>query len=425
MNRKSISIVLVFVTCFLLLTGCSTGNDRDEAAADTTQESAQESVSILPSEAKIGVAYIDDNSKFLDRFVRRLKKYLISAGVVEENIIEKPASPETLESAAKELLGEECSVLIIGNVEEKGAPAITKAAEKAGVPVLYFGQDPGEKERARWEKEQVKASYVGGDDTKAAQLRAEYLDKMDFEKLDQNENREIGTLVLKSATFERANRINEETLEAMDEYHFKVNILDTGTISAETESSEDGEAEAEDEAEMEVEAEDATDEDETDSEEPHEAVWEEDATPKEIEKESTYEFVVQKMNEYGEDLELIICANDMQATGAWKAVSEEKRLVGHDVLILGQGAGPEILEEVARGNIASTFFNDFLGQAECAANYTISYLKGIEVPYTTMIDYVNVTVDNAQEILDVLSPQQDEAAEEENGEEDTEEETQE
>ena len=102
-------------------------------------------------------------------------------------------------------------------------------------------------------------------------------------------------------------------------------------------------------------------------------------------------------------MELIICAGDDQAVGAWNAVSDRKRLVGHDVVILGLDAGKEILDAVAKGNIAQTFFDDSMAQSNYAAEYVLDYLRGIEVPYETWVGYVNVTVDNAQEILDVLS----------------------
>ena len=63
----------------------------------------------------------------------------------------------------------------------------------------------------------------------------------------------------------------------------------------------------------------------------------------------------------------------------------------------------EILDAVAKGNIAQTFFDDSMAQSSHAAEYVLDYLRGIEVPYETWVGYVNVTVDNAQEILDVLS----------------------
>ena len=412
MNRKSIGLLLAFVTWFLLLTGCSaeTGQSGSGTGAtnETAQEEAEEITSGLPSEAKIGVVYARDIGTFSERFTGRLKGYLIQAGVSEDKIIERAVSAEELPDAVKDLVDEKCTVLVVDNAGDIPISSITDRASKAGIPILYFGMDPGEKERARWEKKGIKAAYVGGDDTKAAQMRADVLDKMDFSLIDLNEDREIGTIIIRDSDGSDAERINQETLKALEERHYTVNILDKDENEEDDPSGEEtDDTQVVDEPEEE-EAEDGSpdgEDPEAASEEPHEAIWEVDASPEEIEKEAAYELVISKMEEYGGDLELILCANDSQAAGAWKAVSEEKRLVGHDVLILGLGAGEETLQEVARGNITGTLFNNSMEQAKCAADYTISYIKGIDVPYYTAFDFVNVTVDNAQEILDILSLQ--------------------
>ena len=412
MNRKSIGLLLAFVTWFLLLTGCSaqTGQSGSGTGAtnETAQEEAEEITSGLPSEAKIGVVYARDIGTFSERFTGRLKGYLIQAGVSEDKIIERAVSAEELPDAVKDLVDEKCTVLVVDNAGDIPISSITDRASKAGIPILYFGMDPGEKERARWEKKGIKAAYVGGDDTKAAQMRADVLDKMDFSLIDLNEDREIGTIIIRDSDGSDAERINQETLKALEERHYTVNILDKDENEEDDPSGEEtDDTQVVDEPEEE-EAEDGSpdgEDPEAASEEPHEAIWEVDASPEEIEKEATYELVISKMEEYGGDLELILCANDSQAAGAWKAVSEEKRLVGHDVLILGLGAGEETLQEVARGNITGTLFNNSMEQAKCAADYAISYIKGIDVPYYTAFDFVNVTVDNAQEILDILSLQ--------------------
>lgn len=411
MNRKSIGLLLAFVTWFLLLTGCSaeTGqNGSGTGATNETNEAVQEEsgeiASGLPSEAKIGIVYARDIGTFSERFTGRLKGYLVQADVSEDNIIERAVSAEELPDAVKDLVEEKCSVLVIDNAGDIPISSITDRASKAGIPILYFGMDPGEKERARWEKKGIKAAYVGGDDTKAAQMRADVLDNMDFSLIDLNEDHEIGTIVLRDSDGSDAERINLETLKALEERHYTVKILDeNGEDDPSGEEAEDTQ-EVDEPEEAEGETPDGEDP-EAAGEEPHEAIWEVDASPEEIEKEAAYELVISKMEEYGGDLELILCANDSQAAGAWKAVSEEKRLVGHDVLILGLGAGEETLQEVARGNITGTLFNNSMEQAKCAADYAISYIKGIDVPYYTAFDFVNVTVDNAQEILDILSLQ--------------------
>ena len=95
--------------------------------------------------------------------------------------------------------------------------------------------------------------------------------------------------------------------------------------------------------------------------------------------------------------------------GALNGISDEKRRVGHDVLIMGFDAHTESLEEAAAGNIYSTFFNDFMDQSQNASNTVLAFLKGAGADQgTEMIsDYVSVTVDNAQEILDIAGKMQE------------------
>ena len=409
MNRKSIGILLAFVTWFLLLTGCSAGAGQNGSGTSATNETAQATEpgteSVLPRDAKIGLVYEEDIGTFTERFTGSLKGYLAQADIADDHILERVVSAANMEDTIKELTDAGCSVLIVGNTGDVPVSAITDNAHKAGVPILYFGMDPGEKERARWEKKGIKAAYVGGDNTKAAQQRADILDAMDFSKIDLNEDHEIGAIILKDADGSVAERINRETVQALEERHYTVHILDADDEESGIEESDDLQDASAEESEEDSEADVEEGTPDGENEEPHEAIWEEDATPEEIEREATYELVIGKMEEYGRELELILCANDSQAAGVWKAISEEKRLVGHDVLILGLGAGEETLREVARGNITGTLFNNSMEQAKCTADYTISFLKGIEVPHYTAFDHVNVTVDNAQEILDILSLQ--------------------
>ena len=406
MNRKSISGLLVLIMGFLLLTGCSSKKVEETAqtaaeetgAAQEITEEEQAKETVLPADAKVGIVYTETSGSFTDDFLSRMEGYLVSAGVAPANIVHREAVAEEMEEAAGELIGAGCSVLVAGNADPSVAGAITKAASKAEIPVLYFGTDPGEDERKSWDSKKIRAAYVGGDNSKVAGLRAECLAGMDLEKIDFNEDGEIGVIVVNSVISPEGNRINRETLEALDEMEYPVNILDAEA----EEEEEDTEGTAEDSEEE--EAAEETGEEEGSEEEPEEEPdW----------QAAAYDEVIGKMGEYGRQLELIICAGDDQAVGAWNAVSDRKRLVGHDVVILGLDAGREILDAVAKGNIAQTFFDDSMAQSNYAAEYVLDYLRGIEVPYETWVGYVNVTVDNAQEILDVLSATEESDEEEE------------
>ena len=434
MNRKSMSRLLVFAMMFLLLAGCSTKETQETTEAQeaatlaATVEVAEEEPPVepiepvLPSDAKIGIVYTGSYGGFTDDFLARMEGYLTAGGIAEESIDRRECRAEEMEESAKELIGAGCSVLVVGNADPSVSGAVTEAASEAGVPVLYFGTDPGKDLRESWEEQKIRAAYVGADNSKVAKQRADYLNGLDSKKIDFNDDGEIGLIVVNSGRDTEGNRINKETLEALDDIDYWVNVLD-----AEEEEETDEEEAAEDE-ETGEETEDVT-EDQSGEDEPgktDEAAAEgngEDSEESEEEyeeepdwQEEAYDEVVGKMREYGRQLEVIICAGDEQAVGAYNAVSDEKRLVGNDVVILGIGSGSDILGEVAKGNIAQTCFDDSMGQAGHAAEYVLDYLRVIEVPYETLVDYVNVTVDNAQEIMDVLSATQ-QSDDEETGEE--------
>ena len=75
---------------------------------------------------------------------------------------------------------------------------------------------------------------------------------------------------------------------------------------------------------------------------------------------------------------------------------------------MGFDAYTESLAEAAAGNIYSTFFNDFMDQSQNASNTVLAFLKGAGADQSTgmISEYVSVTVENAQEILDIAGKMQ-------------------
>ena len=362
MRRKILCMILTGIICVLLITGCSPqGGDNSVSGTDTTkiEEQKEPSDLKLPSDARILIRTGEGSDEFTKLYTARLKGYLLAAGVPEENIINVDKAVEELAQNAKDLL-KDCTVLIVGNAEPEEVSLITKAAHKMEIPVHFFGTDPDETQRALWEQQAI-----------------------DFSKIDHDENEEIGAIVLGRDSGKIGAEVNEKALELLGESSFSINILDDGTEEEEDEESEE----------------------EFDSE-----------------REEAREQVISMMDEYGKELELILCADDEQALGAWDAVRDEKRKVGHDVMILGFDATQESLQEVASGNIAGTFFNDFMGQARNSSDAVLEYIKGGTVPFEMLTEYVCVTIDNAQELLDVSASGIEEDSDEEKSEEESEEE---
>ena len=391
MNRKIIALILTGIISVLLITGCSSQTEgQNVSSTDTTQETAQiteETSEILPAQARIGIAYVTGEGEFTPFFISKTRGYLISAGILEENIERAGVSQSALADIAKEMIAKGCHVLMVGGADAESAPGITNAAAKADIPVLYFGTSPGEEEIARWEKEGIRAAYVGSTYEKSAAKRADLIASADIEKIDESGDEEIGYVALYTGEEKPGDMVNRETIRILEEQD--VPIYELASDDANEISGEDADEEtAEDET-----AETGSEEDsgEEQDEEPAAQLTREDAK----------EQVIEWMKEYGKDIEVIFCADDMQALGAYDAISEEKKRVGHDVLIMGFESSTDSLAEIAAGNIRSSFFNDFMEQSMKASEGVLAFLKGVPVQTSAISDYVSVTVDNAQEILDI------------------------
>ena len=391
MNRKIIALILTGIISVLLITGCSSQTEgQNVSSTDTTQETAQiteETSEILPAQARIGIAYVTGEGEFTPFFISKTRGYLISAGILEENIERAGVSQSELADIAKEMIAKGCHVLMVGGADAESAPGITNAAAKADIPVLYFGTSPGEEEIARWEKEGIRAAYVGSTYEKSAAKRADLIASADIEKIDESGDEEIGYVALYTGEEKPGDMVNRETIRILEEQDVPIYELasdDANEISGEYADEETAEDET---------AETGSEEDsgEEQDEEPAAQLTREDAK----------EQVIEWMKEYGKDIEVIFCADDMQALGAYDAISEEKKRVGHDVLIMGFESSTDSLAEIAAGNIRSSFFNDFMEQSMKASEGVLAFLKGSPVQTSAISEYVSVTVDNAQEILDI------------------------
>ena len=386
MGRKIIAWILTGIISVLLITGCSSqGEGQNVSNEDTTTETVDKDSTILPSDVKIGIIYAEEDGEFTESFVEKLKGYLVSSGVAEDNIEASDQPGEELQAGAGGQIAAGCHVLFVGNADAAAIPAITDAASKAEIPVVFFGTGPDEKELQRWEKKGIKAVYVGGTCEKAAQKRADVLDAAEPETIDQNGDEEIGLIVLGKDGISSGESAEEAADEAAEEpaaepaQEPEEEQAVTNGPEAEAEAENAGAAQTDEEIQEEVEEE-----------------------PISEARLQAKENVIRMMDEYGKDLEVILCANDDQALGAWDAISEEKKKVGHDVIIFGFDANRASVKEVASGNIRSTFFNDFLEQSKSASDAAFAFLRGDSVQPCIYCEYVNVTVDNAQEIFDIM-----------------------
>ena len=119
-------------------------------------------------------------------------------------------------------------------------------------------------------------------------------------------------------------------------------------------------------------------------------------------QDQAQQIVANALGQYGNDVEVVFCNNDAMAMGALQAIQSAGRTVGKDIYLVGVDALSEALEAVIAGNLTGTVFNDHFSQSHSAADAAINYLTGAGNEHYIGCDYVKVTQDNAQEVLDMV-----------------------
>ena len=114
------------------------------------------------------------------------------------------------------------------------------------------------------------------------------------------------------------------------------------------------------------------------------------------------QIVANALGQYGDKVEVVFCNNDAMALGALQAIQSAGRTVGTDIYLVGVDALSEALEDVLAGTMTGTVFNDHFSQSHSAADAAINYITGAGNDHYIGCDYVKVTKDNAQDVLDMV-----------------------
>ena len=114
------------------------------------------------------------------------------------------------------------------------------------------------------------------------------------------------------------------------------------------------------------------------------------------------QLVANSLSQYGNDVEVVFCNNDAMALGALQSIEAAGRVVGEDIYLVGVDALSEALEDVLAGTMTGTVFNDHFSQSHSAADAAVRYLTGEGNEHYIGCDYVKVTKDNAQDVLDMV-----------------------
>ena len=371
MKKKLVSLLTVSALSLSVLAGCSSSSDSaadvassaEEAVEETTEEvaDAAEETAAEVTEAvasgdladkKVGVCIYQFSDNFMTLFRNELESYLVAQGFSADNItiVDGANDQATQTNQIQNFITSGVDVLIINPVNSSSAATITDLVVGANIPLVYINREPDADEEQRWEDNNWNVCYVGCDARQSGTYQGEIIVDLGKDVVDLNGDGKIQYIMIEG---------DPENVDAQYRTEFSVKALEDAGLEVECLDDEVGN-------------------------------WD----------QATAQQLVANALSAHPETEVVFCNNDAMALGALQSIESAGRTVGTDIYLVGVDALSEALEDVIAGTMTGTVFNDHFSQSHSAADAAINYLNGAGNDHYIGCDYVKVTADNAQEILD-------------------------
>lgn len=328
-------------------------DDTAEAASDVLAKPDMEGVDV--ENAKIGISIYQFTDNFMTLYRTELVRYLTEdLGFNPDNVIVQDGKNDQAEQTNQinNFITDQVDVMILNLVQSSSAPQVTDMCNEAGIPVVYINRQPDETESDRWASDGLKATYIGADARQSGTFQGEEILETE-NKGDINGDGKVSYIMVQG---------DPENIDAQYRTEYSIKALTDAGVEVDELLLQRGD-------------------------------WD---------QAKGQQIVQDALTQYGDDVEVVFCNNDAMALGALQAIQAADRTVGKDIYLVGVDALTDAVQNIVDGNFTGTVFNDYFSQAQGAANLAVKFLKGEEVDPVNMVDYVKVTADNAQEILDKI-----------------------
>ncbi len=377
MKKKVVSLILAATMIATMVTGCGGGSDEpaatdgaattDEAgtadeATPATETGAADAADAAADAAGgdyadkvVGVCIYQFSDNFMTLFRTELENYLIAQGFSKDNIkiVDGANDQATQTGQIDNFIAEGVDVLIINPVNSSSAETITDKVVAAEIPLVYINREPDASEEQRWADNNWNVTYVGCDAKQSGTMQGELIADLGLETVDKNGDGKIQYIMVEG---------DPENIDAQYRTEYSVKALEDAGFEVECLTDQVGN-------------------------------WQQD---------QAQQIVANALGQYGDDIEVVFCNNDAMALGALQAIQSAGRTVNEDIYLVGVDALSEALEDVIAGTMTGTVFNDHFSQSHSAADAAIRFVNGETNEYYIGCDYVKVTTENAQEVLDMV-----------------------
>ena len=363
MKKKHWSFLAVLIVSVILLTaGCGSqaGSTAQQASEDTseaatagnTEENAAtaEEAKITKENAVVGICISRSETGDNEYLFHALPDELVRQGFTSGNIMTQDLTGNRgkQEEEIDRCLSEGCSLLVVAAVDDRDIPEIVDKAAACGAGLVFVNCTPEEKEIRRWTEQSLNAVWIGSDYAQELGIQMSILyDYSGTDRgLDFNEDGHVGAILIGGG---------EQALSALEE-----TVHDLGS-------------------EVQILG-------ETDEEDPEEISL----------------YTQEILNTHKKEAELILCSTESAALAASDGVQLRHRLVGRDILIIGNGTHEDTCTAIINKLMSGSTFVDFYEQAKLIAVAAKDMIEGNQQKKTIADVIFKVTEENAQEVLDQL-----------------------
>lgn len=317
----------------------------------------------LTNEVKIAVLAYDEYDTLIDSMTKHMSKWCRQkekdTGIrITLDVVDARKSQLTQNDQAEKFINEKYDVLCVNLVDRTDATMIIDMAMSADTPVIFFNREPVEKDLSRWDK----IYYVGAVARQSAEMQAGIItdalsDPKKFAAIDANGNGTIQYVMLEGEAGHQDTLVRTSVC---------INELVNAGYSLEKLGDEY-------------------------------ANWERDQA-----KTKMLEFI----DRYPFQIEMVIANNDDMALGALDAIGESDYPL--DPFVVGINGTADGLEAIRTMKLDGSVYNDAEGQADVIME--MSYALGMGEPFPDNIEltfdkyvfkpYSPITYDNVQTYLE-------------------------
>lgn len=312
---KKVNLFLVLVILLSIVSACAPAAAPTEASGDKP--------------IKIGVSMLF-NDLWLTTLRDAMTEYAATQPGVELIMVDSKEDVATQLGQVENFVAQKVDVIVLIAANTDAADPMTKAAQDAGIPLVYVNRIPSNLPEG--------ISYVGSDSIEAGIMQAEWL----AEKLGGK-----GNVVIMNGNLaqEAAQKRTEGEKQVFAKYP-DIHIIKEDTANW---SRADGLA------------------------------------------------LMENWLSTGDQIDAVASNNDEMAIGALQAIEAAGKL--GEILVGGVDASPDALQEMDKGRLNVTVFQNAKGQGEGGIKVAIALARGETVDQITWIPFVLVTPENYKEYM--------------------------